>query len=490
MGFARGADPVDISSFPLAALLRALAAICAILLPMRYLVNRCLRGKVTKTTRCRIGMRAVEALQPDQELLDTLVRGFRARRQKGEALTYSVVYRNKERRQRRASIGFHGAPWTPDEARKEAQRILGEVAAGGDPAAKRTASRKAETVAELCDLYWRDADSGRLMTRRREPKKASTLATDKGRIERHIKPLLGALKVAAVSREDVRRFMHAVADGKTAGKTKSVKKHGLANVRGGRGTASRTVGLLGAIFAFGVEKGIRPDNPVRGVVRFADGKRERRLSNDEYAALGEALRASASIWPPAVAAVRFLALTGWRLGEALALEWAHADLDWRTATLPDTKTGRSVRPLSRDVCHILSALPRLGPRVFPASRGLSGLMTGFRKPWERIAKLGALPGEITPHTLRHSFASLASDLGYSEPTIAVLIGHKGRTVTSRYVHAADAVLLAAADAVANKISGLMLKERRADRSFRYEEPPQNEDAWIPIKGETKAARGC
>ena len=57
--------------------------------------------------------------------------------------------------------------------------------------------------------------------------------------------------------------------------------------------------------------------------------------------------------------------------------------------------------------------------------------------------------------LRHSFASLAGDLGYSEPTIAALIGHVGRTMTSRYVHAADAVLLAAADAVADRTAELM-----------------------------------
>jgi integrase len=82
-------------------------------------------------------------------------------------------------------------------------------------------------------------------------------------------------------------------------------------------------------------------------------------------------------------------------------------------------------------------------------------MTGFPKLWARIAKLGCLPSDITPHVLRHSFASLASDLGYSEPTIAALIGHKGRTMTSRYVHSADAVLLAAADAVANRIAALM-----------------------------------
>src|SRR5215467_11914816 len=73
----------------------------------------------------------------------------------------------------------------------------------------------------------------------------------------------------------------------------------------------------------------------------------------------------------------------------------------------------------------------------------------------RIIKLGGLPADITPHTLRHSFASLAGDLGYSETTIAALVGHSGRTMTSRYVHAADAVLLAASDVVAARTTDLM-----------------------------------
>ena len=82
-------------------------------------------------------------------------------------------------------------------------------------------------------------------------------------------------------------------------------------------------------------------------------------------------------------------------------------------------------------------------------------MVGFRKLWLKIAANAQVPADITPHVLRHSFASLAGDLGYSEPTIAALIGHKGRSVTSRYVHAADPVLLAAADAVAGRTAGLM-----------------------------------
>jgi integrase len=62
--------------------------------------------------------------------------------------------------------------------------------------------------------------------------------------------------------------------------------------------------------------------------------------------------------------------------------------------------------------------------------------------------------------LRHSFASLAADLGYSEPVIAALVGHQGRSTTSRYLHSADAVLLAAADAVANRTAEFMGDARR------------------------------
>ena len=93
-------------------------------------------------------------------------------------------------------------------------------------------------------------------------------------------------------------------------------------------------------------------------------------------------------------------------------------------------------------------------------------MAGFRKFWLRIGKVGGLRADITPHVLRHSFASLAADLGYSEPTIAALVGHTGRSITSRYVHAADAVLLGAADAVADKTAELMGESKRAGKERR------------------------
>jgi integrase len=410
----------------------------------------------------RIGLREVRALKPGETVWDGAVAGFGVRRQRSAVASYVLIYRTLEGRQRWQTIGRHGSPWTPETARAEAQRLLGKVKKGEDPAAAKRTKRQAATMSQLCDLYLADAQAGRLLTRRKVPKKWTTLEIDRGRIERHIKPLLGRLKVTAVTADDVDNFMHDVAEGKTAGNMKSAKKRGLARVRGGKTAATRAVGLLGGIFSYAVQHRMRQDNPVRGVIRFEDGKRERRLSDDEYKALGDALVEAErrKIWPAAVAAGRFLALTGWRSGEAMRLRWEELDLQRRTAILGDTKTGRSMRPLSRASCEVLKELPRTGPLVFPATRG-DGPMKGFRKLWNKILQLGEFAIDVTPNVLRHSFTSLGADLGYSDITIGAIVGHKGRTTTSRYIHSADAVLLSTADAVADQTAALMSGAKRS-----------------------------
>lgn len=429
--------------------------------------------KAMADERKRIGLREVRALEPDSTAWDAIVPGFCARRRASETVFYGLKYRTRDGRQRWHTIGRHGAPWTPDQARDEARRLMREIAAGGDPSGDKQQGRDAATVSELCDAYLEDAEAGRLLTRRGGTKKASTILTDRSRITAHIKPILGAMKVPTVTREDVEAFMHAVAEGTTKARKATGNKGGLSNIRGGKGASSRTVGLLGAIFTYAVRKRMRPDNPVQGVVRHADGRRERRLSDAEYAALAAGLAAAAlprlratprkagaaepaGMWPAALAAARFLTLTGWRSGEALTLQWGHVDLDRRTARLPNTKTGLSIRPLSQAACDVMRSLTRgkAETLVFPPNRG-ENTMAGFPAMFARIVKAGGLPPDVTPHVLRHSFASLAGDLGYSEPTIAALVGHQGRSITSRYVHAADAVLLAAADAVAGRVLELM-----------------------------------
>jgi integrase len=418
--------------------------------------------------KTRIGVKVVEALPPNSTVWDATVTGFGARRQSGPAVAYIVSYRTAEGRSRMQTIGRHGAPWTPDTARAEARRILGEVARGDDPAAAKAERRAAPTVNELCNLYLTEAAAGRLLTRRGIAKKPATLETDRSRIDCHIRPLLGGLKVRAVTAGDVEKAMHDIAAGKTHKRTKLGRPRAVSNVRAGKGGATRTIGLLGALFTFAVKRGMRADNPVHGVTRYADGKRERRLSPDEYRALGAALRsmetitpgeggkpATAELWPPAAACIRFLALTGWRRGEALNLRWREVDLVTRTARLTDTKTGASLRPLARRACDVLAALPRRRPDdlVFQPSRG-DTVMSGLPRYLARVMEKAKIEG-VSAHTLRHSFASMAADGGASELTIAALIGHKSGSITSRYVHHADPVLLAAADRVADSIAAAM-----------------------------------
>jgi integrase len=82
-------------------------------------------------------------------------------------------------------------------------------------------------------------------------------------------------------------------------------------------------------------------------------------------------------------------------------------------------------------------------------------MIGYHKTWLRIAAKAALPPDLTPHVLRHSFGSIAADLHYSELGIGALLGHRKATTTAKYTHFADAVLLQAADRVSARIAELM-----------------------------------
>ena len=201
---------------------------------------------------------------------------------------YLAQYR-VDGRTRRVKIGLHGV-LTVDQARTEAIGHLAAVAKGGNPAEDRATRRQGVTVRELCDRYWLAAEKGLILGKGGGPKKPGTLYRDKSRVDCHILPLLGTRKVADLTRADVTRFMRDVAAGKTARVEKTAKLRGKTIVEGGKGTATRTMGLLGGILSFGVSEGCLAVNPVHGVKRPADQRRTARLTPETYGELGEALR--------------------------------------------------------------------------------------------------------------------------------------------------------------------------------------------------------
>jgi len=417
-------------------------------------------AKITKRTVDTAELRGRDYFLWCDELPGFGVRVFASGRR-----SYLVQYRAGGR-SRRVTIGLHGT-LTTEEARREAKGLLGQVAKGDDPAEERATRRGSMTVAKLCDAYLVAADKGLIMGKGGQAKKASTLYIDRGRIERHIKPLLGRRLVADVTAPDVQRFVRDVQAGKTAGVVKTGFR-GKAVVEGSPCTAARTVGLLGGILSFAVSERVITVNPATGVKRPADKKRKRRLTPAEYAALGKALaeaeEGSLERWQ-AVAGVRLLALTGCRLGEITKLRWSEIDWAEPCLRLEDSKEGASVRPISKAVLLILDGIERApgSTYVLPTARGGQGPFASLDDALERIMSRAKLEG-VTAHTLRHAFASTAGDLGYSDSTIGAMLGHAGHGVTSRYIHHFDVVLLAAADRVAMQIAGAMSSTKQQSGS--------------------------
>ena len=427
----------------------------------------------------KVSKRTVDALKPSKVgvkvsenfLWDLELRGFGVRVSPAGLKSFIVQYRTPEGRHRRTVIGRYGM-MTPEKARGAAWDILSAVAKGIDPAAAPEPDRNAITVSALCDWFLAEAEAGRILGRRRRPIKASTLAMDRSRIDAHIKPLLGARQVGALTLGDIEGAQADIAAGKTA-KPRAGSRGGATT--GGEGVAARTMSTLHAIFEHAVRLGKVENNPGKGVRRLASTPRDRRLSRAEIAKLGKAMRSAeaAGEHPTGLAAIRLLLLTGFRRLEGLGLRHDWLNAEEAAVRFPDTKSGAQLRVIGRPAVELLLAQPRIAksPFFFQADWG-EGHFIGIVRVLDRICALAGL-ADVTPHTLRHTFASVAGDLGFSELTIAALLGHASRGVTQRYVHI-DEALRMAADKIAGEIAAILDgaagRSRAADRQPVASEP--------------------
>ncbi|MBZ9703238.1 MULTISPECIES: tyrosine-type recombinase/integrase [unclassified Mesorhizobium] len=394
-------------------------------------------GKLTK--------RAVDAHTPPVRgqtfLWDGEIRGFGLRVVPSGLKTFIVQYRNVEGRTRRMAIGRYGV-MTVEQARDQAKVKLGAVAGGSDPAAENASLREAITVTEVCDWYLAEAEAGRILGRRHRPIKTSTLAMDRSRIETHIKPLLGRRQVRALKLGDIEAMQSDIAGGRTA-KPRGVGRGGATT--GGAGVAARTVSTLQSLFAHAVRLDVITSNPAVGVRKRAGKKKERRLSVTEIKRLGEAMRFAErnDEHPVGLAGVRLMLLTGFRISEVQGMKraWLHADQGY--VHFPDTKSDGQVRAIGSRAADLAGSQPvrRHCPYVFPSDIG-DGHFTATKSCLARLCAGANIEG-VTPHTLRHTFGSVAGDLGFSELTIAALLGHAARGVTQGYVHIDEALKLAA-----------------------------------------------
>lgn len=413
----------------------------------------------------KLTQRVVDAVKKngsDQVLWDDDLAGFGLRVKPSGAKSFIIQYRNAQGVSRRLTLGQFGHI-TPKEARALAKGHLGRVAkdktdkdkpqtAKADPAEEKRRTTAGATVADLCAEYLK-ANEGLI--------KASTLKMDRSRISCHVKPLLGARRVASLTRRDIEQFQADVAKGKTAKKPpKNRKGKGRgAFASGGATVASRTVGMLGTILQRAVDAGAIAQNPVRGVRRPKDKKRRPPFSFEMVGQLGATMRAARAEGenPTGLDAIRALLLTGCRREEILGIPKDAIDFNDHCVRFEDTKGGWQMRALGDSALTHFRELVAKGknPYVFPTDAptdvdehkhfvGLPDVLT-------RVGETAGIP-KITIHWLRHWFSSAAAALGYSEIIIAALIGHKLKGVTHRYANAPDPALVAAADRISRVLA--------------------------------------
>lgn len=411
----------------------------------------------------KLTMQAVKDLEKPEKgqafLWDGELRGFGVRAIPSGLKTFVLQYRNAEGRSRRIVLGRFGV-LTVEQARDKARIKLGAIADGADPAEGPGRSERI-SVAEVCDWYLAEAESGRLLGRRDRPIKSSTLAMDRSRIDTHIKPLLGRRQVRALKLADISAMQADIAAGNTA-KPRGTGRSG--RITGGPGVAARTVSTLQSLLAHAKRLDVVASNPAMGVRKLAGKKKVRRLSVAEIKKLGETmLAAERGQWerPVAIDAVRLMLLTGFRISEVQGLQrdWLHADQSY--VLFPDTKSDGQVRAIGPSAAQLAASRPARKdcPFVFPADVG-DGHYTAASGCLARLCAMAKIEG-VTPHTLRHTFGSVAGDLGFSELTIAALLGHAARGVTRGYVHIDEALKLAVSR-TCEEIAGLLAEKASPD----------------------------
>ena len=156
-----------------------------------------------------------------------------------------------------------------------------------------------------------------------------------------------------------------------------------------------------------------------------------------------------------VAILALMAKAGLRVGEVIVLEMGDIELNARSgwAHVRRGKGNKARRvPLNSDVRQALrdylAVRPDAPTKALFVSRA-GGPMTA-RDVQRLVAELGRrarLDVRVTPHVLRHTFATRALEKGVDVATLAAILGHESIATTSRYLHPSEARMAEAVEGV-------------------------------------------
>jgi integrase len=402
------------------------------------------------SNRIKVTKRSVESLPTGDRAAvwyDDKLAGFGVRVMPTGRRFYFARYRNQYGRSRWFTIGEHGKV-TADAARAKAQRLLQTVAVdGSDPSGEREAFRAAPAVNDLLDRYIKEHIQRR--------NRARTQASFKGIVDRDIRPELGHIKVAAVTRQDMHKF-HAA-----------------------RASTPRQANLILAVcskaFSLAEIWEMRPEgsNPCRKIERYPERHRERFLTAKELGRLGATLRHAETeglAWKSGgrtlyrrvvTGAIELLLYTGCRLSEVLNLRWEHIDFGAGAITLPETKSGRpqlvTMNAPARQVLKVLFEANNGGsewvlPSVSNPKQPIS--KSGIEAAWQKI-RIAAQIEDVRMHDLRHTVGTYAGQSGANAFLVRDLLRHKNLAMTGRYVNRADSPVRTLSDQVGERIAAAM-----------------------------------
>lgn len=349
-------------------------------------------------------------------LNDSLVPGLTLLVMPSGAKTYYLRHRTMDGQQRELKLGTP-VELTPDDARRLAREALAQVRDGKDPTSERRLLRAAPSLEDLAARYME-----------RHGKRKRSGHNDEILWRRHLLPKLGRVKVARLTRDQVRQFH---------------QDHPRPV------TANRALEVLSKAMALAEEWGWRPagTNPCTGIKANAENQRRRYLDQQELQRLRDALAS----WEAASSEqelrwrfaqlVRLLLLTGARLREIMEARWAWVHWDRQVIEVPADKgkTGASTIRLSERAMEVLQRLrDAQGPGgtwvIEGSTRGAP--LVGYRRMWLALLADAQLT-DLKVHDLRHTFASYTLSGGQSLGVVGQLLGHRSTQTTTRYAHLID-----------------------------------------------------
>jgi integrase len=385
----------------------------------------------------KLTKKSVDALTPRDKLytcFDDDIKGFGCRVMPTGVKTFCLEFRpagsNRNSPKKRLTLGRYGA-MTVEQARRSALTALSQIRLGSDPQAEKADQRAAVTVSGLVEAFTGGHIEIKLKAKTRGPYKA---ALDR------LGAAYGSMKAEALTRSHVAR-LHA-------------------EMVGSPFAANRFLATVSKMFAFAEERGLVPErhaNPAAKIQHYREYRRERFLSTEELARLGDALSASQAD-PFAVAAIRLLILTGARLQEIVTARWEQVDLDRGVIFLDDSKTGAKPVYLSAAVLEVLASLPRVSGNPYIIAGAKDGApRADLKRPWAAVTKAAELDG-VRLHDLRHSFASIGAGASMGLPVLGKLLGHSQAATTHRYAHLDADPLRRAADTIGATIDAAMRRK--------------------------------